>query len=150
MKATIITGQPNFKQGKVLHLAFRDRWHELALNALKNCKLGDVVDVEVRPWSDKGTDLQNRFFHPLLREYIKSGLAPVTNFDHLKLYIKNVYGVPPVNVTVAGENMQYVKSWSAYSKRERMQTISGLIDEMLNAGVSCDNIVMEWIDFKKS
>ncbi|GHU09863.1 hypothetical protein FACS1894151_08520 [Spirochaetia bacterium] len=96
---------------------------------------------------DNPTNRQNRAFHALLQEYWRSGCHSyhAINFAHFRELIKLYLGAGAEKFRRTVNNdgtpcktgaVDYrVKSWSAYSKKERTEAIDRLIAEMHQAGV---------------
>jgi hypothetical protein len=96
----------------------------------------------------EGTDAQNKTFHALLQEYWRSGCHSYNarSFAHFRALIKLYLGAGVERFcNVVNENgTPYpqgrtdwrLKSWSDYTKAERMSTIDNLISEMFQAGVN--------------
>ena len=108
--------------------------------------------------ADEGTGKQNRLFHPLIMEWYISGCHSYGQCDYEKVrrYIKRDYGAgfesyvyaTPEGIKVAHayieipedyRNPQYaigrLKSWAAYTKKERKETIDRVISAMIRSGV---------------
>lgn len=107
----------------------------------------------------EGTGEQNRAFHALCQEYWVSGLHsyPAKTFAEFREFIKRdlgagfesyVYATPEgikkaktlEEVPEDFRNQKYclgkLKSWSKYSKAQRIAAIDRLISEMIQAGVN--------------
>ena len=106
----------------------------------------------------EGTDKQNRFFHPLVMEWFKSGCHSydVQNWQALKEFVKRDMGAGFESYVYADEKgmhkvktledipahiplthkMGKLKSWGAYTKNERRKTIDMLISTMIQSGVN--------------
>jgi hypothetical protein len=108
--------------------------------------------LEVGKWyqvelAESGTDRQNRAFHALVQEYWRSGCHSYNarSFEHfralIKLYLgagaEPCYSVIDEHGRARAEPIRSyrLKSWSAYTKKERGETIDRLISEMHQAGV---------------
>jgi len=91
----------------------------------------------------EGTDAQNKTFHALLQEYWRSGCHSYNarSFTHFRALIKLYLGAGVERFcNVVNENGTpcprgradwRLKSWSDYTKAERMSTIDNLIREMM-------------------
>jgi hypothetical protein len=97
--------------------------------------------------AEDGTDKQNKTFHALLSEYWQSGCHSYSarNFLHFRELVKLYLGAGTEKFYRTVDNtgnyckpiLDYrVKSWSTYSKRERMESIDRLIAEMIQAVVN--------------
>ena len=98
--------------------------------------------------ASNGTDRQNAAFHALLQEYWRSRHHSYNarNFLHFRELIKLCLGAGAEKyyslVDDAGNLLDKpivryrVKSWARYTKRERSETISCLIAEMMEVGVN--------------
>jgi len=140
-KAWIVKQPPSFynENERVLHLQVADNYYFIAKEVLKGKKPGDVLRVKLGDWEVSPTEQQNNFFHKLLQLFIQSGMASTDNYDALKKYIKERYGVAPTEEYVFGKKEECLKSWRDYTKEERKQTISGLIALMMELGVQTKN-----------
>ena len=97
--------------------------------------------------AEDGTEKQNRTFHGLLQCYWASGQHSYNarNFEHfrslIKLYLgaglEGFYNVVNDDGTLCPEGRESyrLKSWKAYTKKERQMTIDNLISEMMQAQV---------------
>jgi hypothetical protein len=111
---------------------------------------------------EDGTNRQNRAFHALISEYWRSGAHsyPAKSFDEFRNMIKRHLGAgfeafiyvdpsnpePVINDAKALTDIPphiprdlirgRLRSWSDYSKKQRIETIDRLIAEMHEAGVN--------------
>jgi len=108
----------------------------------------------------EGTERQNRLFHKLLFLYYNSGAYsyPAKTVDDLKDWVKaklgagaesyvyiNTEGKKRKSKTLPNDVMEFngekyiwqkLLSWSKYTKKQRMETIDNLVQEMITAGVN--------------
>ena len=97
--------------------------------------------------ADEGTDAQNRCWHSLLSEYWRTGCHSYNarNFQHFRELIKLELGAGVEKFSSVvnedgtpcpeGRFGYRLKSWSDYTKKERMEAIDRLVAEMFQAGV---------------
>ena len=133
----------------VIHLRPTAEYTALVANYMKDRKKNEPVRIKLSDKEEKKSTLQNRFFHPLLQVWLRSGLAPCDTFRTLKLYAKEAFGCGYEIVEICGEKYQYWKSWAEYTVKEASKTIDGLIDEMLTTGVDFDQLLIDWKSFNK-
>ena len=98
--------------------------------------------------ASNGTDRQNAAFHALLREYWRFGCHSwrAINYLHFRELIKLHLGAGAERYySLIDDNgkalekpvVRYrIKSWAAYSKKERSESIGNLVAEMMQAGVN--------------
>lgn len=119
----------------------------------------------------KGTNPQNRFFHELIKIWFSSGLHSYEgDYNKVRDFIKRDIGSGFISYVYINDEYSFsdafnyedipehirkdktrirgkLKSWADYTKKERMSTIQGLIDNMIASGVNSkafDSIVMEF------
>jgi len=110
-----------------------------------NLEVGHYYNVEP---INAGTGEQNRAFHALVQEYWASGVHSYNakNFVHFRELIKLYLGVGSEKYYSLVDDQGKptaepilswrIKSWANYSKKERTETVSRLIAEMIQAGVN--------------
>ena len=130
-------------------------------------EIGQDVIIED---ATKGSNNQNRLFHELINIWISSGCSSYEgDLQQVKDYIKRDMGCGFESYIYADDNAKIIKtkgfnsipehirtdytrclgklkSWSNYTKRQRMNCISNLIDNMCNSGVNSrefDDILKE-------
>ena len=127
-------------------------------------KEGDNVIIED---ATKGSNNQNRLFHELINIWISSGCSSYDgDLKKVKDFVKRdlgqgfesyIYAYQGLIVQVKteeaipdwvpkGGKLGKLKSWSCYTKKQRMKTIQNLIDNMMNSGVNdirFENILQE-------
>lgn len=82
---------------------------------------------------EPGTENQNRAMHALLTEYYKTGMHSAPEgytLPMFKVYMKLQYGPDAYEMEFKGKSIMVPKSWSNYTKRERMVFIDGLLAEI--------------------
>jgi len=124
--------------------------------------------------SAKGTDAQNRTFHKLLILYFNSGAYsyPAKTVDDLKEWVKaklragaeyyiyvDTEGKKRKSKTLPDNVMEFngeryiwqrLLSWSRYTKKQRMETIRNLVQEMITAGVNSREFESILADMQRS
>jgi hypothetical protein len=108
-------------------------------------KYGQTVLVKITAPATPGTEQQNRAAHALLTEYYRTGMhsAPDgTTLAEFKTQMKCQYG-PVSTVEYKGSVYMVPKSWSEYSKAERMIFLDGLISEIHQSGANVDPRIQE-------
>ena len=95
-----------------------------------------------------GSGKQNRTFHGLLTEFIP--YMSYEDWDEARESVLMKYG-PTKEGTINGLTFMVCPSWAKCKKDERGKIITGLIDEMLEAGVNgkiFDGLVAEWKSYE--
>jgi len=117
---------------------------QFSCNVFDEPKVGCWYNAEP---AAEGTEAQNNAFHALIQEYWVSGCHSYNarSYEHFRAMIKLYLGAGMekfCNLANAdgtpcpeGREDWRLKSWSDYTKRERQETISRLIAEMIQAGV---------------
>lgn len=107
-------------------------------------KYRGYLHVEIREPAENGTDEQNRAMHGLLQTYWLTHCHSYqgTSFDEFKSWMKSKYGVA-YDMTIKGEKIRVLESWSKYSKKQRASFITDLIAEIHEAGAHTDPKIQE-------
>lgn len=97
-----------------------------------------IVNVKISKPISQGTYEQNAAMHALLQAYYATGMhsAPEPfnkNIGLFKLWIKMSHG-PCYTMDMDGKQVSIPKSWSNYTKIERVQLIEGLLIEIYSSG----------------
>ncbi len=99
-------------------------------------KYRGTVNVKISKPTEPGTEQQNKAMHSLLFEYYASGYHSAPDQctpEFFKNWMKAKYGVG-WDYDLNGEHYKILKSWSAYTKDERMEFLSKLISEVRQSG----------------
>lgn len=127
------------------HFTFETTVDEAKMLCAKLEKYGCMLMLKVDKPVSPGTEAQNKAMHKLLTEYYKTGMhsAPKgTTLAMFKIIMKAFYGPDPV-IEIGLKSIKPLKSWSDYTKHERMEFIDGLISEIKQSGAYDESIEIQ-------
>jgi hypothetical protein len=104
-------------------------------------KFQGLVSVKIGKPDKPGTNEQNRAMHSLLSAYYTTGMHSAPEgytLSQFKVFMKLQYG-PVYEMEHKGQLIKIPKSWSDYSKQERVEFIDGLISEINQSGAYAES-----------
>jgi hypothetical protein len=124
----------------------RIRKSEYSFNIIDSCldtlfeKHGGNISVKIDKPVTPGSNEQNKLMHALMTEFFLTGMhsSPAKSIDEFKLWLKCQIGVC-YDYEYQGKMVRVPKSWSLYSKIERMKFIDNLISMVIQSGAVAED-----------
>jgi len=160
-KGILLKGESS-QNNLLLKISLSGKWAEQAKSYLGQYRTGDEISLKVEPWENAKTESVNNYFHVLLRIYVNSGLCSYQNIEELKIAVKMNLGCgvkrwwyldndnkchivkDEGDIPVSTEYYPIIKSWADYTLNESIACIDRLLAEMLELGISVDDIKLEY------